>query len=118
MNNFFKEIPWSTIRVLGYIVHEYNRDNFVDAIAIRKHFKFKVLREQRHLEALLKRGYIDNVGTFYNKPGIFNFRVTAKALTSFESLGEMLLIFLISSFLIPAVVAVVATLITNALIGK
>jgi len=118
MNNIFKELPWSTIRVLKYIVEEYNCERSVDALTIRKHFNFDKFKEEQHLELLRDSGYIDNIGFFVDSSAIYKFRITAKSLTAFESFGESLLIFLLSSFAIPAIVAVITTLIANSLITK
>lgn len=118
MNNIFKELPWSTIRVLRYIVHEYNHEHDVDALEIRKHFNFELLREQRHLELLFNKGFIDSLGAFYNGSGIYMFRLTAKSLTFFESFSETLIIFLLSSFAVPAIISVITTVITNSLLKK
>lgn len=79
MNNIFKELPWSTIRVLKYIVKEYKKGNFVGSLDIRKHFNFQKYEEQKHLELLKKHGFIDNTGNFFDNPAINRFRVTAKA---------------------------------------
>ena len=105
MNNVFKEIPWSTIKVLKFIVDSYDSGEFVDAIDIRKHFKFKALDEQRPLEILEQTGFIDHIGVFYGGSGIYKFRVTAKALTAFESFKELLIIYLLSGVIIPATVS-------------
>lgn len=116
MNNVFKEIPWSTIKVLKFIVNNYDSGVFVDAIDIRKHFKFKVLEEQRTLEILELEGFIDHTASFFGGHGIYKFRVTAKALTAFESFKELLIIYLLSGVAIPATVSVIVTLLTNLLL--
>ncbi len=118
MHNIFKELPWSTIRVLKYIVKEYKEENFVGSLEIRKHFKFKKYEEQKHLELLKKHGFIDNTGNFFDHPGINRFRLTAKAWTSVEMFSESLIIFLVSSFVIPATISTLTTLIANYLIKK
>ncbi len=118
MNNIFNQLPWSTVRVLKYIVKEFNRKHPVDALKIRNHFDFDNLKEQQHLELLESYGFIDNIGYFVDSPAIYKFRVTAKSLTAFESFREALIIFLLSSFAIPAIVSVITTLITSFLTAK
>lgn len=118
MNNIFKNLPWSTIRVLKYIVQEYKNDRFVDALDIRKHFHYKHMEEQHHLELLKQQDFIDRTGSFFNSSGVYTFRVTAKAWTALESFGESLTIFIFSSFVIPAIVSLITTLLISALTKK
>lgn len=118
MNNLFKDLPWSTIRILRYIVKSYNLGTPVDSLKIRKHFKLEVGKEQPTLELLKHYKYIDSVNGFYKGPGIYQFRITAKALSSFESFGENLIVFFLSSCIIPTIVSIVTTVIVNVLIKR
>lgn len=106
MNNLFKDLPWSTIRILRYIVKSYILNTPVDSLTVRTHFKLKVGEEQPAFELLKRHDYIDRVNGFYDGPGIYQFRITAKALTAFESFGESLIMFVLSSFIIPALVSI------------
>lgn len=68
MNNLFKDLPWSTIRILRYIVKSYRLNTPVDSLTVRTHFKLKVGEEQPALELLKRHDYIDRVNGFYDGP--------------------------------------------------
>ena len=113
MKNIFKELPWSVIKVLKYIVKCYKTDQKVNAITIRSKFNFGVLEEQPYLELLSQYGYIDHLGTFREGFKIYTFRPTAKAITSFEAFTELTVLYLISSVAVPAVVSFIVSILTN-----
>lgn len=118
MKNIFKELPWSVIRILRYIVKCSKSGKRVDALTIRSKFKFDILEEQKYLEILKNYKYIDNIGAFYGGHGIFTFRPTAKAITSFEAFNELIVLYTISSITVPALVSFLVSLLTNWFINK
>lgn len=113
MKNIFKELPWSVIRVLKYIVKCHKSGKKVNAITIRSKFNFGRLEEQPYLELLCQYGYIDHIGHFYEDKKIFTFRPTAKAITSFEAFTELTVLYFVSSVAVPAVVSLIVSILTN-----
>lgn len=113
MKNIFKELPWSVIRVLKYIVKCHKSGKKVNAITIRSKFNLGRLEEQPYLELLSKYGYIDHIGTFSEGFKIYSFRPTTKAITSLEAFTELTILYLISSVAVPAVVSFIVSILTN-----
>lgn len=113
MKNIFKELPWSVIRVLKYIVKCRKSGKKVDAITIRSKFNLGRLEEQPYLELLWLYGYIDNIGHFSEGNKIFTFRLTAKAITSFEAFTELTVLYFVSSVAVPALVSFIVSILTN-----
>lgn len=113
MKNIFKELPWSVIKILKYIVKCYKSGQKVNAITIRSKFNLGCLGEQPYLELLSQYGYIDHLGTFVEGHKIYTFRPTAKAITSFEAFTELTILYFISSVAVPAVVSFTVSIITN-----
>ncbi|TWW13939.1 hypothetical protein LABALGNA3A7_01830 [Dellaglioa algida] len=119
MNNILKEIPWSHIKIFKYILKEYKSGHNVDAIDIRNHFNMKATKEQPYLELLKLNNFINNTGSFFeNSYTIYTFSITTKALVAFESVTENIIIFLFSSLIVPALISIIAAVITTLLIKK
>ena len=111
--NIFNELPFSTIRVLHFIVKKYKSNESFDASVITKELlKNDTDKTEAHLSLLLDKKYISDPGSYWGSPYIYKFSLAPKGVVAFQSLWFPLISFLFKHVGIPIFVAWITALLT------
>lgn len=84
---------------------QYKKGKRYDASVISQKLRKNPKSTEAHLEVLLDKKYITNVGFYYGSNYIYTFNLTGKGFVAFESFREFALLKILTNIFVPILVS-------------